>query len=72
MATGPGGPASRSRYDSGVLSPATPDDLDDLAAALPAAHQVRLFRSTGQLDREVAWHRPLPVRADSAARLAPG
>ncbi|WP_275003436.1 GNAT family N-acetyltransferase [Promicromonospora iranensis] len=34
----------------------------DLAAALPDAHQVRLFRSTGQLDHEVAWHRPLPVR----------
>lgn len=44
----------------------------DLAAALPDAHQVRLFRSTGQLDLEVAWHRPLPVRADSGAQLAAG
>ena len=32
---------------------------DALAAALPDAHQVRLFRSTGQLSREVAWRRPL-------------
>jgi N-acetylglutamate synthase-like GNAT family acetyltransferase len=32
---------------------------DELATALPAAHQVLLFRSTGQLDREVAWQRPL-------------
>lgn len=30
-----------------------------LAAALPAAHQVRLFARTGQLDREVAWCRAL-------------
>jgi N-acetylglutamate synthase-like GNAT family acetyltransferase len=30
-----------------------------LATALPDAHQVMLFRSTGQLDREVAWQRPL-------------
>lgn len=30
-----------------------------LATALPDAHQVLLFRSTGQLDREVAWQRPL-------------
>ncbi|MFI6427856.1 GNAT family N-acetyltransferase [Promicromonospora sp. NPDC050880] len=40
---------------------------DALAAALPDAHQVLLFRSTGQLDRETAWHRPLPVRARFAA-----
>ncbi|MFC8800991.1 hypothetical protein ACFT2C_24945 [Promicromonospora sp. NPDC057138] len=31
-----------------------------LATALPHAHQVRLFRCTGQLDREIAWRRPLP------------
>ncbi|MEL7975374.1 GNAT family N-acetyltransferase [Isoptericola sp. F-RaC21] len=30
-----------------------------LAAALPDAQQVLLFRRTGQLDREVAWSRPL-------------
>jgi N-acetylglutamate synthase-like GNAT family acetyltransferase len=42
-------------------------DTDALADALPEAHQVRLFRSTGQLDREVAWHRPLPARDNFAA-----
>jgi N-acetylglutamate synthase-like GNAT family acetyltransferase len=42
-----------------------PTTKDALAAALPDAHQVRLFRSTGQLDREVAWQRPLPVRSGS-------
>ncbi|TPW75676.1 GNAT family N-acetyltransferase [Schumannella soli] len=36
-----------------------PADRDALAAALPDAHQVRLFRETGQLVREVAWHRAL-------------
>lgn len=30
-------------------------DRDELAAALPDAHQVVLFRQTGQLEREVAW-----------------
>ncbi|MEN0083680.1 MAG: GNAT family N-acetyltransferase [Leifsonia sp.] len=30
-------------------------DRDELAAALPDAHQVRLFIESGQLDREVAW-----------------
>ncbi|WP_327437450.1 MULTISPECIES: GNAT family N-acetyltransferase [unclassified Rathayibacter] len=34
-------------------------DREALAAALPDAHQVRLFRATGQLDREVAWSRGL-------------
>lgn len=29
----------------------------ELAAALVDTHQVRLFATTGQLDREVAWHR---------------
>jgi N-acetylglutamate synthase-like GNAT family acetyltransferase len=36
-----------------------PADRDELAAALPDAHQVRLFRETGQLGREVAWAREL-------------
>ncbi|GAA1716645.1 hypothetical protein GCM10009809_10880 [Isoptericola hypogeus] len=31
----------------------------ELAAALPDAHQVRLFQRTGQLGREVAWRLPL-------------
>ncbi|GAB2476157.1 hypothetical protein GCM10027063_16310 [Promicromonospora xylanilytica] len=39
----------------------------DLAAALPDAHQVLLFRSTGQLDHEVAWQRPLPASDNFAA-----
>jgi N-acetylglutamate synthase-like GNAT family acetyltransferase len=30
-------------------------DRDELAAALPDTHQVRLFIETGQLGREVAW-----------------
>lgn len=34
-------------------------DRDELAAALADTHQVRLFRQTGQLSREVAWVRPL-------------
>ena len=34
-------------------------DREALAAALADTHQVRLFRHTGQLDREVAWSRPL-------------
>lgn len=38
-----------------------PTTTQALAAALPDAHQVALFRSTGQLDREVAWHRRLSV-----------
>jgi N-acetylglutamate synthase-like GNAT family acetyltransferase len=33
--------------------------LDELAAALADTHQVRLFRQTGQLGREVGWSRPL-------------
>lgn len=36
-----------------------PADRDELAAALADTHQVRLFRQTGQLGREVAWSRPL-------------
>lgn len=34
-------------------------DRDELARVLNATHHVRLFRSTGQLDREIAWSRPL-------------
>lgn len=36
-----------------------PADRDALASALAGTHQVELFRQTGQLDREVAWSRPL-------------
>ena len=36
-----------------------PADRDALASALAGTHQVELFRRTGQLDREVAWSRPL-------------
>lgn len=35
-------------------------DRDQLATALADTHQVRLFQSTGQLGREVAWSRALP------------
>lgn len=38
-----------------------PADRDALAAALAGTHQVRLFRRTGQLAREVAWSRALGV-----------
>jgi GNAT superfamily N-acetyltransferase len=34
-------------------------DRDDLARALPDTHQVRLFTTTGQLGREIAWSRSL-------------
>ncbi len=37
-------------------------DRDELAQALPHAHQVRLFVKTGQLQREVAWSRTLQER----------
>ncbi|MDW4571894.1 GNAT family N-acetyltransferase [Microbacterium sp. M3] len=36
-----------------------PADRHALADALATTHQVQLFRQTGQLDREVAWFRPL-------------
>ncbi|MEV7692128.1 GNAT family N-acetyltransferase [Microbacterium sp. NPDC089189] len=36
-------------------------DRAGLAEALADTHQVRLFRQTGQLSREVAWTRPLVV-----------
>lgn len=37
----------------------TPANRDDLAATLSNTHQVQLFAETGQLQREVAWSRPL-------------
>lgn len=37
----------------------TPADRQELATVLADTHQVRLFRTTGQLEREVAWSRPL-------------
>ncbi|WP_194398790.1 MULTISPECIES: GNAT family N-acetyltransferase [Microbacterium] len=36
-----------------------PADRHDLAHVLGETHQVRLFRSSGQLDRETAWRRTL-------------
>ena len=36
-----------------------PADREELAGALATTQQVRLFRATGQLDREVAWSRSL-------------
>lgn len=36
-----------------------PADRDALTSALEGTHQVELFRQTGQLEREVAWSRPL-------------
>lgn len=36
-----------------------PADRDDLAAKLADTQQVRLFVETGQLEREIAWARPL-------------
>ncbi|WP_159941286.1 MULTISPECIES: GNAT family N-acetyltransferase [unclassified Nocardiopsis] len=38
----------------------TSADRRELARRLADTHQVRLFTETGQLDREVAWSRPLP------------
>ena len=37
----------------------TSADRNELAAAFPEAHQVRLFVESGQLEREVAWSQPL-------------
>lgn len=37
-----------------------PADREQLGQALPDAQQVRLFRRTGQFDREIAWSRRLP------------
>jgi N-acetylglutamate synthase-like GNAT family acetyltransferase len=36
-----------------------PADRDALASALADTHQVRLFRASGQLDREIAWSKSL-------------
>ena len=36
-----------------------PADVEELAALLGNTHQVALFRSTGQLHREIAWSRSL-------------
>ncbi|PPG15607.1 MULTISPECIES: GNAT family N-acetyltransferase [unclassified Rathayibacter] len=41
-----------------------PADRDELAAALAATHQVRLFTESGQLGREVAWSRALRSDGD--------
>lgn len=43
-----------------------PADRDVLADVLADTHQVRLFARTGQLEREVAWSRPLADAAASA------
>ncbi|WP_295824077.1 GNAT family N-acetyltransferase [uncultured Microbacterium sp.] len=46
-----------------------PADRDELAAALAGTYQVRLFRSTGQLEREVAWTRALrPADVEAASQ----
>ena len=43
-----------------------PADRGELAVALADTHQVRLFRETGQLEREVAWSRPLACLGSSS------
>ncbi len=46
-----------------------PAERDELAAALADTHQVRLFRNTGQLEREVAWTRALtPADAETPSQ----
>jgi N-acetylglutamate synthase-like GNAT family acetyltransferase len=46
-----------------------PADRDELAEALADTRQVKLFRRSGQLEREVAWSRPLgPEAPDPAGR----
>jgi N-acetylglutamate synthase-like GNAT family acetyltransferase len=47
-----------------------PADRDELAAALATTQQVRLFVSTGQLGREIAWRRPLDAAGGAAAAPA--
>ena len=44
-----------------------PANRDELAEVFADTHQVRMFRQTGQLAREVAWSRPL-VRDGSLIR----
>lgn len=46
-----------------------PADRERLAAVLADTHQVRLFRQTGQLAREVAWSRSLEEFGWSAAAI---
>jgi N-acetylglutamate synthase-like GNAT family acetyltransferase len=46
-------------------------DKYELAAALPETHQVRLFVESGQLEREVAWSRPLGEDARRGIRMRP-
>ena len=36
-----------------------PADRDEMASSLASTHQVQLFVESGQLQREVAWSRPL-------------
>ena len=36
-------------------------ETSELASALANAHQVQLFVESGQLDREIAWSRLLPI-----------
>lgn len=43
-----------------------PADRDELARRLADTEQVRLFRSTGQLEQEVAWSRPAGAGAERA------
>ena len=47
-----------------------PADRDELAAALATTQQVRLFVSTGQLGREIAWSRPLDAPGGAEATPA--
>lgn len=46
-----------------------PADRGELAEVLADSHQVRLFRQSGQLAREVAWSRPLAPRRREPAPL---
>jgi N-acetylglutamate synthase-like GNAT family acetyltransferase len=48
-----------------------PADRTRLAALLAETHQVTLFRTSGQLDREVAWSRALDPAAHSAPEPTP-
>jgi N-acetylglutamate synthase-like GNAT family acetyltransferase len=48
-----------------------PADRTQLAQVLSTTHQVRLFESTGQLEREVAWMRPLDRPSYATSKQAP-
>lgn len=37
-----------------------PADRDELVRVLASTQQVQMFAATGQLEREVAWSRPMP------------